>query len=259
MRIDATRYTKFWSNPERYRLSQQWSLAPVLPKSGMARLFLRGRMRGSAFHELMDGHTPDPSIYNAEEISAAREMADLIRAKYPDEICHLREVQFEYTTPRDNVLVGRIDHIIQREGPVVGDYKTCGQCTKKELEERIRGYLGSAQVPFYLLGAKTLGYECQSFLFRVIQKKQVHERWRTMTALDLEKFVRQVDITCSIIEMLQKEWGIQKSWPTLTEKYTTGFEAIAGKQMYTGYLPEGFERRQEHLSIIEERSEVPDL
>jgi hypothetical protein len=80
-----------------------------------------------------------------------------------------------------------------------------------------------------------------------------------MTALDLEKFVRQADITCSIIEMLQKEWGIQKSWPTLTDKYKTGFEAIAGKQMYTGYLPEGFEPRQEHLSIIEERSEVPDL
>ena len=54
MFIDATRYRAFWSSPEAYRLRYIWNLTPTMPEIGMERLLLRGRQRGSAFHDLMD-------------------------------------------------------------------------------------------------------------------------------------------------------------------------------------------------------------
>src|SRR5579859_6048874 len=59
MKIDATRYTMFWQNPEKYRLREVWKLAPKEPKPGtFASLLTYGRRRGTCFHELMDGAYP---------------------------------------------------------------------------------------------------------------------------------------------------------------------------------------------------------
>lgn len=259
MRIDYTRLSKFLSNPERYRLSQCWNLSPKVPKTGMARMFKRGMFRGLALHELLDEGIKDISVYTPEEVQDAQEMADLFRRTYPDEKPLAKEIDFEYPIPDSpHTLVGRIDHIITREGPVVGDIKSCGTCTKKELQQRIEAYLGNWQSRCYLLGSRSLGYDIRSFLFRIVQRKEIHERWVAYSSLDLNKFARQIHQVCCMIEFMQSEFGIEQPWPSLKEKYHTGFETIAGIRMYAGYIPDGFEPRTEHLSILTE-SEVSDL
>ena len=255
MRIDSTRFTKFLANPERYRLSQLWNLAPIMPKPGtMARMFMRGRMRGSAFHEILEDKTPDPLIYTPEEISAAEEMADLVRTQYSEEKVICIEREFEYRT-YDHVAVGRIDRIVEsKEGSLIVDFKTCGKCTKKELAERIASYVASAQPRFYSLGS---GYS--DFEYRIVQRDKIIPVRFSLGALELKKFSRHISMICSTIEHWTKAYGIEQPWPQLHERYTTGFEPLLGKRMYDGYMPEGFEKRNEHLSIIEERTEVPDL
>lgn len=259
MRIDATRYTKWWSNPERYRLSQLWNLAPILPAPGtLARKFLLGRMRGSAFHELMDSGTPSP-IYTPQELSAAEEMADLCKSKYGHLPIKHSEVEFEYQIPNSShVMVGRIDQILQTADGTsyIADWKTCGECTKTELKKRIEGYQNSAQVPFYMVGATTLGYPVLPFQYRIVQKDRVTERWATYTNKQLHWFVWGVHNTCEIIERMITSPGVDEPWPILPEKFMTGFEPILGQKMYVGIMPEGFEERKEHLGIIENKLEV---
>jgi PD-(D/E)XK nuclease superfamily len=253
LRIDSTRYTKFWSNPERYRLSQLWNLDPILPAPGtMARKFLLGRMRGSCLHELLDSGIPSP-VYTPQELAAAEEMADLVKHKYIDEEVLCVEKEFEYHIPdSSHVMVGRIDRIVLRnDKPIIVDYKSCGKCTKTELKKRIEGYRNSAQVPFYMVGATTLGYPVLPFQYRIVQKDRVTEDWATYTNEQLHQFVRGVHNTCEIIERMIASPGVDEPWPILPEKFMTGFEPILGKRLVPGVMPEGFEERKEHLSIIE--------
>lgn len=253
MFIDATRYRAFWSSPEAYRLRYIWNLTPTMPEIGMERLLLRGRQRGSAFHDLMDKKEIGNPTYNSEEIAAAREMVSIVHEKYPYEVPLAQEVEFEYPIPDSpHKMVGRIDHILDRCGVIiVGDWKTCGKTTKKELASRIEAYRADPQVSFYMVGARTLGYKPEFFLHRIVQKYKIHEVQSFRTDLELKKFARNVHQTCCIIESMKEKFGVELSWPSLHTKYKSGYAAIEGTGMYVGYTPEGFLPRKEHLSTME--------
>jgi hypothetical protein len=65
MKIDATRYNLFWSNPEKYRLREIWKLAPKEPATGtFASLLTYGRRRGLAS---MSCSTPTTGRYPVRE------------------------------------------------------------------------------------------------------------------------------------------------------------------------------------------------
>src|SRR6266478_3276850 len=127
MKIDASRYTMFWSNPERYRLREVWKLAPVEPAPGtFASLLSFGRRRGTAFHEILDGayRQVDPLVtiqelkdggFGDKEIEVAQRMAAGVRDTYPDEKYMAHEAVFQSDIPgSSHGMVGRIDHVFSR-------------------------------------------------------------------------------------------------------------------------------------------------
>jgi len=146
MKIDSTRYTMFWSNPEKYRLREVWKLAPKEPQPGtFASLLTYGRRRGTCLHELRDGKyrgvPVEQSIqelrdsgFGEKEIAAAQAMAAAIEEKYPNEKYLKHEVLFDAPIPgTPHSLVGRIDHILDIDGAVwVGDWKSSKKRTKTD-------------------------------------------------------------------------------------------------------------------------------
>src|SRR6185312_13959284 len=97
MKIDASRYTMFWQNPERYRLREIWKLAPEEPKAGtFASLLTFGRRRGTCLHELLDadyrGVSENEAVQSLKDggfddkaIEVAKIMASAVRDRYKDE------------------------------------------------------------------------------------------------------------------------------------------------------------------------------
>lgn len=273
MKIDATRYTTFWQNPEKYRLREVWKLAPKEPKPGtFASLLTYGRRRGTCFHELMDGayRKVDPSVtrqelrddgFGEKEINAAQDMVIAVQQRYPNEEYLAHECLFEYPIPDSpHSLVGRIDHILSRDGNIiVGDWKTSKPRSKRDITNKAAEYCRSAQVSFYLLGcrAKGLEFETNQFLYRLVQSGSdpsgvhISEHPTTRTTLQLREFARGVAITCDIIEFLKWRYGIERPWPILPAPFSSDYEAIAGTRQYEGIIPEGFEPKKEHLELMQ--------
>lgn len=274
MKIDASRYTMFWANPERYRLREIWKLAPIEPKAdSFAALLTYGRRRGTCTHELLDARHRGVEVSQAvselrdggfgdREIDAALRLFNAVLERYPNERYLAHEAVFEYQIPDSpHIMTGRIDHVMPWEGedlPVIGDWKSSKRRTKKDMAARIEAYKNSAQVSFYLLGAPTLGFEGRNFLYRVLEdrgkdkKPVIHEAWTFRTSLELKAFARGVHQTCELIEFMQREFGIQKAWPQLYEVFGSDYAPIAGKQMYENYMPDGFTERIEHLETMME-------
>lgn len=273
MKIDATRYNLFWSNPEKYRLREIWKLAPKEPKPGtLASLLTYGRRRGTCFHEMLDGlyRKVDPAVtlqelrdggFGEKEIEAAAVMVGAVLMKYPDEKYLAHEALFEYPIPDSpHSMVGRIDHILEdEEGPYVGDWKTSKKRTKTDINFKAAEYCRSAQVSFYLLGAasKDLGFETRRFTYRLVQSApnpsgvSITEHRTTRTTLQLREFARGVSITCDLINFLIERFGIERPWPILPSPFSSDYEAIAGTRQYEDLIPEGFEPKKEHLSLME--------
>jgi len=274
MKIDASRYTMFWQNPERYRLRELWKLAPVEPKAGtFASLLTFGRRRGTCLHELLDADYRGVSEAEAiqslkdggfgdKEIQVATGMAAAVRDRYASEERLAHEVLFQYDisgTPHS--LVGRIDGIHRSDGEVfVNDYKTSKYRPKDELGYKLDEYCRSAQVSFYLLGARQLGFECRRFRYVLVSSGrknssvQISERFTERTSLELTEFARQVAMTCDLIEWMKATFGIERPWPQLPERFGREYAAIAGRRMYEGFMPEGFEPKKEHLELMREEA-----
>ena len=269
MKIDSSRFNLFWSNPDRFRIREAWKLQPEEPKSGtFASLLSFGRRRGTAFHEFRDGAYRGISDFQIKEdlknggfseheISVAEYMAQCARERYPDEKYLAHEATFEYAIPNSpHSLVGRIDHIFERDGKVwVGDWKTSKYRPKRELDFKGDEYCRSTQVGFYLLGSRALGFDCRDFLYRLVHSErkgpraEIREYPTQRTTIELNQLARSVHQTCELILWMRAEFGIEKHWPVLPEKFTSGYDTVLGRSLYEGYVPEGFEPKREHLSI----------
>jgi hypothetical protein len=278
VKIDATRYTMFWQNPEKYRLRELWKLAPKEPKSGtFASLLTYGRRRGTCFHEMLDGlyRKVDPAVtiqelrdggFGEKEIKAAQDMVVAVQERYPNEVYLAHEVLFEYPIPETpHSMVGRVDHILQTdEGVIVGDWKTSKKRTKTDAAYKAAEYCRSNQVSFYLCGcrAKGLGFETNKFLYRLVQSGpdsasvQITEHPTTRTSLQLREFARGVAITCDIIEFMKERFGIERPWPMVPAPFSSDYEAIAGTRQYEGVIPEGFCEKVEHLELMKPEMEI---
>ncbi len=269
MKIDASRFTLFWSNPERYRLREIWKLAPIEPKAGtFASLLTYGRRKGTCLHELFDAayrQVPENQAveelkaggFGEKEIVAALRMAAKVREQYPNETYLAHEVLFEYPIPDSpHSMVGRIDHILKDdEGVLIGDWKSTKRRTKKEMSIKAEDYKRSAQVPFYLLGATTLGFDTKRFLYRLVVDSdpvEIQEHPTTRTGLELKAFARGVHQTCELILWMKKTFGTQMPWPQLPERFADDYAPIAGRQMFPDFMPEGFEPKREHLPLMNE-------
>lgn len=270
MLIDATRYNLWWNSPERFRLRECWKLAPVEAKPGtFASLLTYGRRRGTCLHELLDAKHKGISWpaaiadlvdggFGNKEISAASKMADAIEEQYPGEKYLAHEVTFRYDVPDSpHSLVGRIDHILEDEdGVYVGDWKSTKVRTKKEMGYKGDTYCRSAQVSFYLLGARSLGFDTNRFLYRLVVDNpkgvDIIPFPTRRGNLELATFARGVHQTCELILHMKKEFGIESSWPNLPSAFDSDYQNIVGHRMYKDYIPEGFQPKIEHLQVMQE-------
>lgn len=272
MKIDATRYNLFWSNPEKYRLREIWKLAPKEPRPGtFASLLTYGRRRGSCLHELRDAwyrQVPESQAvqdlrdggFGEKEITEAQLMMAGILEKYPDEETLSHEVLFDTPIPDSpHSLVGRVDHIIRRDGETfVGDWKTSKHRTKSDFAYKGAEYCRSHQVSFYLLGARQLGFTPAGFIYRLVSCRpnrsgvEIQEFPTNRTGLQLKAFARQVHMTCELILWMKATFGIEQSWPQLPSRFDSDYASIAGTNMYEDYMPDGYEPKTEHLELMRE-------
>jgi PD-(D/E)XK nuclease superfamily len=274
VKIDATRYAMFWANPERYRLRECWKLQPVEPTPGtFASLLTYGRRRGTCFHELLDdayrGVSEEQAVqdlkadgFGEKEITAAQKMAAKVREVYPDEKYLAHERLFEYPIPgSEHRMVGRIDHIMECDGDVIiGDWKSTKKRTKKEMQQKADEYCRSVQVPFYLLGATTLGFDARRFIYRLVVDDpdgvEISEYSTSRTGLELKTFAEGVDKTCDLITWMRDQYGIERTWPQVPERFGTDYAPLIGRRMYKDVIPDGYEPKREHLSLMEDSDAV---
>lgn len=263
MKIDASRFNSFWACPDKYRLRECWKLAPEEPKAdSFAALLSFGRRRGTCLHELVDGRYKgvDPLVslqelrdggFGEREIEAARRMLAVIPAE--ETLAH--EVLFEHPIAGGHIMTGRIDSIIRRDGEVfILDYKSSKARTKAEIRRKLDDYCRGAQVGFYYVGARALGFQPSAFIYSLVEDAKdgvrVHEQRTERTGLDLKSFERTVALTCNLIEHLKETYGIEDSWPVLAEPFTSGYANILGRKMYRDYMPEGYVPKVEHLETM---------
>jgi hypothetical protein len=130
-----------------------------------------------------------------------------------------------------------------------------GDCSTK-LEE----YCRSAQVPFYLLGAGSLGFNTKRFLYRLViddpNGVEIQPHFTSRTGLELAAFARGVHQTCCLIEWMKQTFGVEQPWPQLAERFSSDYLLIMGRRMYKDYLPDGFEPKVEHLEILREATDA---
>lgn len=270
MKIDASRYTLFWQNPERYRIRECWKLAPKEPSAGtFASLLTFGRRRGTCFHELRDAQFRGISRAQAiqelkdggfgdKEIEVASRMADFANDQYLDEKYLAHEVFFE--KPIEGTLhsmVGRIDGIVESpDGEVyITDWKTSKYRPKDELARKGESYCRGHQVGFYLVGSRHLGLTPTRFEYRLVSNQRKGDgvsisRFNTeRTPRQLRQLEADVALTCDLILWLKKTKGLESPWPSMPETFKTGYEELEGSKLYQDWIPDGFEPKIEHLPV----------
>lgn len=254
MKIDATRATAFWQNPEKYRLHYLWNLVPIETRNPDAPL--SGRHRGSAFHEIIAGQPVGD--HGEREVASAIIMAAAAREKYRSDKILLEEKEFVVAIPDSpHQIMGRVDRVVEREDGTVEvvDWKTSGRCTQRELMNKASEYVASLQTGFYICGASALWYQCvRSMVYRIVialpdSQVEFLDVLATYTVKDKQNFFRYIHQTCEIIEFMKKTFGIDKPWPRLYDKFWSGYDNIYGQTQYEGLIPDGFELRKEHLDV----------
>jgi hypothetical protein len=206
--------------------------------------------------ELKDGG------FGNKEIDAAIQMVKAVDAKYPNEEYLAHEAIFEVPIPDSpHSMVGRIDHVLDREdGVVVGDWKTSKKRTKTDAAYKAAEYCRSAQVSFYLIGcrAKGLGFETNQFLYRLVQSGsdtsgvQITEHPTSRTSLQLREFARGVAITCDIIDISEGPVRSGAARGRCCRHRSADYESVLGTRQYEGVIPDGFEEKKEHLELMKE-------
>lgn len=261
MRIDQSMYRCFVANPERFRIHYALNLSPEQLPFGI--------QRGSAFHQFMDDWHQKISVsrtrracieknLSTKAIDVAEAMANVVKEKYPSDgptKTLLTEKEFVHDIPDSpHQMVGKIDHVIERDGRLyVGDFKTASAKTQRGRKEK--EWETDVQADFYLIGVKTLGYETNDFLVRVITETTPVAIWEIYTRRSnraLALMERSVHIVCETINMLINTFGINDPWPHFNSWPCDGgtwceYRSVCNETHETGVLPLGFIPREEHL------------
>jgi hypothetical protein len=232
LKLDQTRLSAFWANPEKYRLAYELNLAPKLLSYGLA--------RGSAFHIIADGRAAGQSDNDinailrgeaatqqggtnvdlgARPIAAAWAMYNEYERAYSSSVKVVAsELEFDWQIPgSQHSMVGRLDQVLDRGGQCwIGELKTAN--AKAQFERTRDDWEGRAQADFVLLGARSLGYEPEGVLVRVITETAPPKVWEIEVRRSEHRLkVMQLNVhqTCEIITMLRATFGINQPWPHL--------------------------------------------
>jgi hypothetical protein len=275
LKIDASRYSLFLTNPEEFRLRYIWNL--TTSKAG-GDLSLRsfGRRRGTALHLLTEGQEPDAAMRKAlgdDAVNTAILMHEA-NSKY-DEATALevmwREKEFLIPIPDSpHQMMGRVDCMAQRPGsdPFILDLKGSKHRTKSDFYALCEGYRRSPQVDFYLIAHP----EVREFVFRILMKTpatktkksfiKIQESTARRQPFQLRAVQRNVHMVCETIEFWTKSFGVEKPWPAAVKLPTSwenySYAGIYQRDMYDEVIPDGFEPRKEHLDCMMEEEETPD-
>jgi hypothetical protein len=269
MRLDASRYSLFCTNPEEFRLRYIWNHS-TSRSGGDFSLRSFGRRRGSAFHEMSEGADDKQALakaYGTDAVKTADLMNEANEAYNKQTAVNIlwREKEFVIPIPDSpHEMMGRVDCMAERPHvqPFILDFKTTKYRTKDDFAHHCEKLRMSPQVDFYLLAHP----EVTEFIYRVLLKMpattkrpawvRIAEISATRQPFELKAMQRSVHMACETIEFWKREFGIEKPWPraiTLPVSWDMyGYASIYQRDQYEGCEWEGFEKRQEHLDCMRE-------
>jgi hypothetical protein len=260
VKIDATRYKLFLTNPEEYRLREIWGHVPT-NRNDVASFVTAGRRRGTAFHELTDGKTAEELAHLGEgPVETAVMMHEVNQEYSKDTRVIWTEREFDVQLPDSpHSIVGRIDSLVERDGEqYIRDYKTTKNRTKEDMQRYRDELYQSPQVDFYLLG---ITEPVTKFVYQLLWKKpndkiEIAELEVHRQPYELLAFQRSVHIVCETISFWKREFGTAEPWPRAVRLPVSpdfySYSSIYQRRMYEGAELEGFEKRVEHLEILRE-------
>jgi hypothetical protein len=224
VRIDNSRFSAFWSNPELYRLIYEQNIAPKIPNYYFGRgirLHELAESRNKVTKAVMSVKVSDKSAKMAEALFAAFKRRwdgdHTIQLMY-DDGKPLAELEFDVPIPgSSHSIVGRMDEIVQyKDEPWIGDIKTAN-AKSSEPKKRIEfGY--SSQPIFYINAARMLGYPVRGMLYRVVTEHTPPKHWlieSKRTESQLAQGLIMIHQTAEAIQMMKKTFGVDKPWPHL--------------------------------------------
>jgi len=273
VRIDSTRFRLFSTNPERYRLYQSLGYRAIQDSPAI--------LLGIAGHEFMDadarGGRFDAVVRECKEkgipgelISAAEVLAKVLIADYPAG-GHVVLSEREFCRSIEgspHQITGKIDRVVNTgNGFKILDWKFKGNSNYRGLYEQEKK--SDCQPGFYLLGAKSWGYQTTDFTFVAAVKSAPIEVWKipvpadTWTPCKLQLLERSIHITCETIEFYERTFGIEEPWPhrhdafpcNKDQKYCE-YRHICQESHKQGQLPGGFCFRPDHLEIMREGATI---
>lgn len=269
MKIDASRYKLFLTNPEEYRIREIFGHTPA-KRNDVADLMTTGRRRGTAFHELTDGKDVSELGHLGEGAVKTAQMMHEANQEYSKNVRVIwTEKEFDVAIPGSpHRMVGRVDSLVERmERTFIRDFKTTKYRTKEDMQ-RYRDELSqSPQVDFYLIGVDE---PVSEFVYQILFKKpavQLKDRIKPAEVLitelevhrqpyELRAMQRSVHMICETIEFWMKTFGAEQPWPRAIklpvspEMYP--YAPIYQRLMYDGCDLAGFEQRVEHLESMRE-------
>lgn len=264
MKIDASRYRLFMTNPEEYRLREVHGHTPTA-RMDVSDLLTTGRRRGTAFHELTDGKDVSELGHLGEGAVKTAVMMHEANQEYSKDTTVLwSEKEFDVAIPDSpHRMVGRVDSLVKRgDGPpYIRDFKTTKYRTKEDMARYRDELYQSPQVDFYLIG---IDEPVSEFIYQILWKKpatttkpaEIHisELPVLRQPYELRAMQRSVHMACQTIEMWIKEFGTELPWPRAIKLPVSSdfypYAPIYQRPMYDGYQPEGFEQRTEHLDCM---------
>lgn len=269
MKIDASRYKLFMTNPEEYRIREIFGHTPTA-RMDVADLLTTGRRRGTAFHELTDGKDVSELGHLGEGAVKTAVMMHEANQEYSTDTEVLwSEKEFDVAIPDSpHRMVGRVDSLVKRgERTFIRDFKTTKYRTKEDMQ-RYRDELSqSPQVDFYLIG---IDEPVSEFVYQILFKKPAVQLKKSLKPAEilitelpanrqpyeLRAMQRSVHMVCQTIEFWTREFGAELPWPRAVKLPVSPdmypYAPIYQRRMYAGVELEGFEQRTEHLDCMKE-------
>jgi hypothetical protein len=284
VRLDSTRFKLMRDNPERYRLYQSLGyrakgISPAIALGSAGHEFMDADARGKDFSQVARELKEQPGFTN-EIIAQAEVLARTLIDEYPAG-GHVLLSEREFCKGIEgspHQITGKIDRITGFSCPSSEFPKREKEDHFKVLDWKFKGNSGyrslyegekkiDVQAGFYLLGARTWGYETKDFTYVTCVKSSPIEIWKTpvdpetWTDYKLSLLERSIHIVCETILMYERTFGISEPWPHSTQCFPCNkdqrwceFRDICQQVHQQQVLPEGFEHREDHLEVMRENN-----